>query len=347
MCKKNHSKLWLYFTGIVFATIFVVFILVMFLWIGLYRCGLIPISPSAHRAPFLLFSLGSLLLGCVIAICVGKLIIRPIQNMGNAFDELSRGNFQVKVPEDERLMEIREMAQRFNAMAYDLGHIETLRSDFVANVSHEFKTPIAAIEGYATLLQNPCITKEKHDHYVKIILDNTRRLSSMSGNILLLSKLENQETVMDKTEYRLDEQIRECILTLESKWDRKEIELDLNLPKISYYGSKPLLEQVWLNILDNAIRYTPAGGCIRVTLTHMANCVRIAIADNGCGMSEEVQRHIFEKFYQGDPSRKSDGNGLGLALVNRIIVLCKGDIQVRSAPGEGSEFMITLPNRLP
>lgn len=347
MCKKNHSKLWLYFTGIVFATIFVVFILVMFLWIGLYRCGLIPISPGAHRAPFLLFSLGSLLLGCVIAIYVGKLIIRPIQNMGDAFDELSRGNFLVKVPEDEKLMEIREMAQRFNAMAYDLGHIETLRSDFVANVSHEFKTPIAAIEGYATLLQNPNITKEKHDHYVKIILDNTRRLSSMSGNILLLSKLENQETVMDKTEYRLDEQIRECILTLERKWDKKEIELDLNLPKISYYGSKPLLEQVWLNILDNAIRHTPARGCIRVTLVQGNASVRVSIADNGCGMSEAVQRHIFEKFYQGDPSRKSDGNGLGLALVNRIIVLCKGDIQVHSAMGKGSEFMITLPNRLP
>lgn len=169
----------------------------------------------------------------------------------------------------------------------------------------------------------------------------------MSGNILLLSKLKNQETLMDKTEYRLDEQIRECILTLESKWDRKEIALDLNLPKISYYGSKPLLEQVWLNILDNAIRHTPVRGCIRVTLVPGNASVRVSIADNGCGMSEEVQRHIFEKFYQGDPSRKSDGNGLGLALVNRIIVLCKGDIQVHSAMGKGSEFVITLPNRLP
>ncbi len=347
MTKKSHSKLWLYFTGIVFATIFAVFLLVTLLWFGLYHWGLISIDPGTHRVPLLLFSLGSLLLGSVIAVCIGKLIIRPIQNMENAFDELSKGNFQIRVAEDEKIMEIREMAQRFNAMAYDLGHIETLRSDFVANVSHEFKTPIAAIKGYATLLQNPSLTKEKHNHYVKIILDNTRRLSSMSGNILLLSKLENQQTLPDQRSYRLDEQIRECILTLESKWVKKEIELDLNLPNTCYYGSKSLLEQVWLNILDNAIRHTPAGGCIRVALSQANDSAQIAIGDNGCGMSDEIQRHIFEKFYQGDPSRKSDGNGLGLALVKRIIDLCKGTIFVTSSPGNGSEFVVTLPIRLP
>lgn len=217
LSKKPHSKLWLQFAGLVFATIFVVFIVVTLLWFMLFELNIIEVDPRNRHIPIVVFALGSLLLGTVIAVYVGKLIVRPVQNIGNAFAELSKGNFDIKVPENERIMEIREMAQRFNAMTYDLSHIETLRSDFVANVSHEFKTPIAAIEGYATLLQNHNLSPEKHDRYVEKILENSRRLTNLSGNILMLSKLENQEMVLGKTEYRLDEQIRKCILlSLES-----------------------------------------------------------------------------------------------------------------------------------
>ncbi len=305
--------------------------------------GLITISIPERHAPVLVFALGSLLIGIVIALYVGKLIVRPVQNMGNAFDELSKGNFDVKVPEDERIMEIREMAQRFNAMTYDLSHIETLRSDFVANVSHEFKTPIASIEGYATLLQNRNLSDEKHDHYVNKILENSKRLTDMSGNILMLSKLENQETVPDKSEYRLDEQIRKCILTLESKWAEKNIDFDMDLPRITYYGSESLLEQVWLNIIDNAIKHSPHSASIKINITQSNETVDVSISDNGDGMSEEVIKHIFEKFYQGDTSRKSEGNGLGLALVKRIVDLCKGSIKVKSELGKGTEFTVKLP----
>lgn len=343
MNKKPHSKLWLYFTGIVFATIFLVFTLITLVWIGLFELNLIYDDPRTRHIPIIVFALGSALLGAVITLYVGKIIIRPIQNISNAFEELSKGNFQVRVSEDEKVMEIREMAERFNTMVYDLSHIETLRTDFVANVSHEFKTPIAAIEGYAMLLQNQNLSKEKYDRYVEKILDNSRRLTSLSGNILLLSKLENQETILDKTEYRLDEQIRKCILMLENKWASKQIEFDMELPRQFYYGSEPLLDQVWSNIIDNAIKHSSENGRIRISVETKSEMLRVAITDEGTGMTEEVQKHIFEKFYQGDSSRKSEGNGLGLALVKRIITLCKGEIFVESALGVGTTFVIMLP----
>lgn len=343
MSKKPHSKLWLYFTGIIFATIFAILVLITIFWIALFELNLIQIDPRVKHIPILMLLLGSILLGTITALFVGKIIINPIQNMSNAFDELSKGNFSVRIPTDERVEEIREMAQRFNAMVYDLSHIETLRSDFVANVSHEFKTPIAAIEGYATLLQNPHLTQEKHDHYVGIILDNARRLSSLSSNILTLSKLENQEMIVDNKEFRLDEQIRKSILLLEGKWSAKNIEFDMDLPKQMYYGSEALLAQVWSNILDNAIKHSPADSVIRVNMQTGDKQITVSITDYGNGMTEEIQKHIFEKFYQGDNSHKADGNGLGLALVKRIVELCRGTIIVRSAPEQGSTFSVTLP----
>ncbi len=342
MNRRKHSRLWLYFAGIVFITVSVVFLLISLLWAVIYRLGYLTVEP--HRAPLVLLAMGSLLLGGIIAVCVGKLIIRPIQSMGDAFDALSRGNFDVKVSEREKIDEIRDMARRFNAMTYDLSHIETLRSDFVANVSHEFKTPIAAIEGYATLLQNHRLSPDKHDRYVEKILENSRRLSRMSGNILLLSKLENQETVPDQAEYRLDEQIRQCVLALEPKWTEKKIELDIDLEKATYYGSRGLLEQVWLNLLDNAIKHSAEGGVISIRLHVRDGVLSVSVTDHGDGMTEEVQKHVFEKFYQGDSSRKSEGNGLGLALVKRIVDLCRGSVHVHSVPGQGAVFVVRLPD---
>lgn len=342
MNKKRKSRLWLYFTGVILATLCSSMVLAILVWRVLFRIGLARLDPFGKHVPVLPFLLASLLLGAVIAVFVGKLFIRPIQDFIGAFDELSQGNFAVKVLENEKIAEIREMARRFNAMTYDLSHIETLRSDFVANVSYEFKTPIASIEGYATLLQDPELSSEKHGRYVEKILENSRRLSGLSSNILALSKLENQETVMDKREFRLDEQIRKSILLLESKWAEKGIEFDMELPKLMFYGSELLLSRVWANLLDNAIKYSPQNGIIRVTLQRCGQAVSLSITDQGPGMTEEVQRHIFEKFYQGDPSRRAEGNGLGLALVKRIVELCRGSIELQSAPGEGATFVVML-----
>lgn len=343
MSKKPHSKLWLYFTGIIFGTIFAVFLLITAMGFTLFQLNLIQIDPDVRHIPIFMLLLGSILLGTIIALFVGKILIRPIQNMSSAFDELSEGNFSVKIPADGKIAEIREMAQHFNAMTYDLSHMETLRSDFVANVSHEFKTPLAAIEGYATLLQNPNLSQEKHNHYVEIILDNSHRLSNLSSNILILSKLENQEMIVDNREFRLDEQIRRAILLLEGKWAAKNIEFDMDLPRQMYFGSESLLAQVWSNILDNAIKHSPSGSVIHVNIQALDHRITVSISDHGEGMTPEVQKHIFEKFYQGDNSRKAEGNGLGLALVKRIVELCRGDIIVRSAPGQGAAFFVSLP----
>lgn len=343
MNKKHHSRLWLYFSCIVFATGIAVFIIVSLIWLLLFELELIPIDPHTRRAPIFLFLLGSMLLGTAVALFVGKLIIRPIQNISSAFDELSRGNFGVKVPENERIEEIREMAQHFNSMTYDLAHIETLRTDFVANVSHEFKTPIASIEGYAALLQDSRLTPEKHSRYVEKILDNSRRLSELCSSVLMLSKLENRETVPDKKEYRIDEQIRQSILMLESKWSAKNIEFDLELPKQVYYGSEQLIGQIWSNLIDNAVKHSPEGGIIEIKMHKENELLQISVTDHGEGMTEETQKHIFEKFYQADTSRSSEGSGLGLALVKRILDLCGGSADVKSVPDEGAEFIITLP----
>lgn len=341
--RKTHSRLWLYFTGIIFASIFLIFTAISVILFILYQLDLIQLAPMVRHVPVVMFLIGSVLLGTILALFVGKLMIRPIQTMRDAFDELSKGNFSVRIPTDEKLKEIREMAEHFNAMTYDLSHIETLRNDFVASVSHEFKTPIAAIEGYATLLQNPALTQEKYDHYVHIILDNSRRLSSLSANILTLSKLENQQMILDKKEFRLDEQLRRSVLILEGKWADKNIEFDMELPKQLYYGSETLLSQVWINLLDNAIKHSPVGGVIHIGIQNTENAIIISISDHGDGMTPEMQKHIFEKFYQGDNSRQAEGNGLGLALVKRIVDLCQGSVTVKSVPGEGAEFSVWLP----
>lgn len=346
MNRKPHSKLWLYFAGVVFVTVCAVFLLVTTLWLVMFRFNIIAVDPRERHAPIILFALGSLLIGTVIALYVGKTIVRPVQNIEKAFDELSKGNFDVRVPEKGKIREIREMARHFNSMAYELSHIETLRNDFVADVSHEFKTPIAAIEGYAMLLQNDKLPREKQERYVDIILDNSHRLSTLAGNILMLSKLENRETIPDMTEYRLDEQIRQCVLMLENKWVSKQIKFDIELPKKMYYGSRSFSEQVWENILDNAVKYSHIGGCIRIKMFNVNGKIYVSIADDGIGMTDEVKKHIFEKFYQGDPSRKSDGNGLGLAMVKRIIDLFEGNIKVNSEFGKGSEFVVELPDNV-
>lgn len=342
MNKKGHFKLWRYFSGIVFVAGFTIFTIVTLVWLLLFELKIIETDLYLKRVPILLVLVFGTLLGGCITFFVRKNIIRPIQNMSDAFEELSKGNFDVKIPEDERIDEIREIIQHFNRMTYDLSHIETLRNDFVADVSHEFKTPIASIEGYATLLQDERLTPERRSRYVEKILDNSRKLSGLCSSILMLSKLENQELVPNKREYRLDEQIRKAVLMLENRWNAKNIEFDIELEKQVYFGSEELIAQVWSNIIDNAIRYSPIGGVIGIRMSKEADNVSVTITDHGEGMSEEVQKHIFDKFYQADPSRKTDGSGLGLSLVKRILDLCGGKITVESAVGKGAAFTVFL-----
>lgn len=345
MRKNKHSHLWLSFTVLVFGIITLICFFMLILWIILYKFGMITGDPRTHRLPVLFMIFGSLLIGSAIAVYVGKKFIQPIQNISNAFDVLSKGDFSVSVSENDSIPEIREMGKRFNAMVHDLSHVEALRTDFIESVSHEFKTPITSIEGYATLLQNSHLSPEKHNHYVEIIIENSRRLSNLSSNILMLSKLENQEIIPDKSKYRIDEQIRKAILMLEKKWTEKNIDFDMELPFQLYCGNEQLLERVWSNIIDNAIKYSAQDSTIYISMKSEKEIIEVSITDHGIGMTNDVQEHIFEKFYQGDSSRKSEGNGLGLPLVKRIVELCQGTIMVKSILGEGTTFTVVLPNK--
>lgn len=343
MTKKKYSRLLIHHALIIFITTTITCILVIVSWILLCKFHLIPYYMSNRHVPILMFLIGSLLVSSMIAFFSGNHIILPIQNFCNAFDKLSRGDFSVRMSCHQKIPEIQEMAEKFNAAVFDLSHIETLRDDFVVNVSHEFKTPLAAIEGYAVLLQDETQDPEIRRKYITKILENSRQLSTLSSNILALSKLENQEMRLHMEEYRLDKQIRKNILLLESKWDEKNIQFDIELPNIMFLGNEQLLNQVWYNILDNAIKHSPNHGIIHVSLISDRQSVVVSIRDHGEGIPLEIQKHIFEKFYQGDSSRKSDGNGLGLALAKRVVDLYKGTIQVKSSVGDGAEFIVSLP----
>ncbi|WP_049827436.1 sensor histidine kinase [Paenibacillus maysiensis] len=284
----------------------------------------------------------SLVIGTAITSLVGKQILTPMMKLNYASKEIANGNFHVKMNADTQIKEIEEIFTSFNQMVAELKNIEMMRNDFVANISHEFKTPLTAIEGYATLLQDNELEDDERLQYIQTILDSTKQLSTLSSNILRLSKLENQDKVTDKTLYRLDEQIRQVLLYFEKTWLDKELELILDLPKTMFYQNENLLMQVWINLLSNAIKFTPPLGSIQVILIKRETEIIVSIKDSGIGMTQQVKKHIFEKFYQGDRSRSKEGNGLGLALVYRIVCLCNGKIQVNSEPDKGSEFIVTF-----
>ena len=227
-------------------------------------------------------------------------------------------------------------------MVQELGSIEALRNDFAANISHEFRTPLAAIEGYTTLLQDHSLSDQERDEYTHIIIDSVRQLSSLSENILSMSRLEKQEIVTNKTTYSLDEQIRQAVLLLEPLWSEKKMELDIDLESALYYGNCDMMMQVWLNLLHNAIQYTPAEGTISVFLKKTKHSLLITVADTGIGMDEATLSHIFDKFFRKDKD-SSPGNGLGLPMVKRILQLNQGSVTVESTPGSGSSFVVTLP----
>ena len=323
--------------------------------LALFACMFVSISMMTAFLRFRLISWsqpGILMAGCVISgISIGVLLARaltnkvlaPILEISEVTKQVAKGDFHVELKRRSRAKEINEMARNFQLMAQELSGIETFRTDFISNVSHEFKTPLSAVEGYAVLLQDPAMPQEKRAVYLDKILRNTRRLSNLTSNILQLSCLENQEIMPQTERFALDEQIRQSILLFEESWSRKNLDLDISLDSVDYVGAPDLLAQVWQNLIGNAIKFTPRGGSVHVSLRQKGNLLQVQISDSGVGMSREIQAHIFEKFYQGDPSHSQAGNGLGLTLVKRIVELHRGSVQVSSREGEGSVFVVTLP----
>ncbi|MBO4988870.1 MAG: HAMP domain-containing histidine kinase [Clostridia bacterium] len=307
----------------------------------LHQGGFIDVETLFSPLSLAFFTLGKLALDALCAYLIGKKLLAPFDVLNQSLQSVSSGSFSTKIEAKTKIPPIDEMYENFNRMAEELQNTEILRSDFVANVSHEFKTPLTAIEGYAMLLQRENIPKEKQEEYLKKIIDNAKNLSVLTGSILRLSKLE-QKAILKKTTFSLDEQIREVIVCLETEWEKKEIEFRLDLPSVSYTGDKELLFEVWYNLLSNAIKFSGPNGTIGVTLEEK-DTLQVTVSDEGIGMDEETQKRIFEKFYQGDKAHSQAGNGLGLAIVKKIISLSGGTIEVSSAPNKGSTFTVRLP----
>ncbi len=259
-----------------------------------------------------------------------------------AFDKVAHGEFgyQLEVPKKGQF---KSLFENFNKMSAELKSIQTLKDEFIHDFSHEFKTPIASINGFANLLLEGGLSEEEQRQYLKIIADESARLSTLSENTLMLNRLENQQIIGEVKPFRLDLQIKECVILLEREWSAKDIALSSDLFEAEIEGNASLLQQVWINLLNNAIKFTPEGGEINVSMSAEDNFICVSVRDNGIGMSAEVASHIFEKYYQGDSSHATRGNGLGLSIVRRIVTLSGGDVRVESKEGEGSAFIVKLP----
>lgn len=271
----------------------------------------------------------------------------PLHKLAEATEQVANGDFSVYVPTihtSDRLDYLDVMILDFNKMVEELGSVETLKTDFVSNVSHEMKTPIAIIKNYAELLQTGKGTEEDRLEYARNIEEAAGRLSSLISNILRLNKLEHQQIDPEIESYDLCGQLEACILNYEEMWDEKDLDLEVDLEeKTVVDADKSLMELVWNNLLSNAIKFTEPGGRVAVRQTFSDGYAVVEVTDTGCGMSRESIRHIFDKFYQGDTSHSQEGNGLGLALVRRILVLMNGEISVVSEAGSGSTFTVRIP----
>lgn len=271
---------------------------------------------------------------------------RPVEKITQAANKMIDGDFSVRIDPVGKIAAyegFNEIIDCLNKMAQELSSVETLRTDFIANVSHEMKTPLAVMQNYSTLLQAPDLTEEKRLEYAKGVADASRRLSEMMTNILKLNRLENQQIFPEVTEFDLGEQLCACLLQFENTWEQKVIEIETDIAEdVRVAADGELLSLVWNNLLSNAFKFTSPGGKVSLRLTATQSHATVQISDTGCGMTPEVGAHIFEKFYQADGSRATQGNGLGLALVKRVVDILQAQIRVESTPGVGSTFTVTI-----
>lgn len=346
MKKKIHSQLWIYFACIIFGMLLLTACLLSLVGAFLFYFNVI----GAHQDRPLFFLIFFLYVTVIVAtgvsILVARKILRPITNLSEKMGQVAKGDFSIQVPEGYKITELEQLSHDFNSMVRELNSIETLRSDFIANVSHEFKTPLATIRGYVQLIQNPNLAEEERQEYIQRILDGTTQLSHLTENILKISKIESQGVILEQEPFRLDEQIRNVILFLEPEWNALNIDWEIELPKVTCVANEEIIYQVWLNLLENAIKYSTTDAQISVKLLENQNEILVQIEDNGVGMSPEIQKHMFDKFYQGDTAHKAKGNGLGLALVKQIIDLYHGKISVESLENRGTLMQVWLPKQV-
>lgn len=279
-------------------------------------------------------------LGTLLIVLAVTMVTKPIKDISAASKEVAAGNFDIKVNVRGK-HEIADLSRNFNLMVKELSSNEYLHKNFVSDVSHEFKTPITSLIGYAKLIKNNDLTEKQRDEYADIIISESLRLSNLSTNLLKLSELENEVIRHKKEQFSLSEQIRGTIVLLQNQWENKHLELDIDMDEVLFYGDKDLLYQVWVNIISNAITYSNDGGILKILLKY-DDKIRVSIIDNGIGMSKEDLDKIFTRFYKADKSRSNSGTGLGLSIARKIIEINGGTITAESEPGKGSRFEIIL-----
>lgn len=291
-------------------------------------------------------------LGVIVPMCIvlfpininlSRLIYRNITALTQGIEEIGEGKFETRLDVSKGGL-FSHAYESFNKTAEELSNVTKLKNDFINNYSHEFKTPISSISGFSKLLlERDDLTQEERNSYLKIINVEATRLADMANSTIMLSKLNNQQIVTDKTEYSLDEQIRMCIIILTQEWSKKNIEIESELETVSYNGNADMMSRLWLNLIGNAIKYTPENGEIQITLKKKNGSVTVEISDTGIGMNEETAARIFDQYYQGNTAHSEAGLGLGLPICKRITELCNGEISVKSILNEGSTFRVVLP----
>ena len=289
----------------------------------------------------------SLIIGGVISFFASRIPLRPVNKIINKMNRLAAGDFETRLNDETAMFSnpaIKEFAECFNKMAEELENTELLRNDFINNFSHEFKTPIVSITGLANLLESGNLTEEQRVQYARAIREESMRLSSMASNILNLSKIENQTILTDVTEFNVSEQIRSAVLLLEEKWNAKNIELQIELEEYVIEANEELLKQVWINLMDNAVKFAPDEGMVALSIDDKGDALCIIVSNTGCDIPYDKQEKIFNKFYQADESHATQGNGIGLAIVKGIVELHNGKVSVNSGNGI-TTFTVLLPKK--
>lgn len=299
------------------------------------------IPSISNWAIWLIFILASVVMGTIVTALISRFVTRPVNTVAQAMSMLAAGEFGTRI-ELNKSEESQKLANGFNKLAEELQSIQMLRSDFINEFAHEFKTPIVSIKGFAELLSKENITEEQRKEYISVILEEAERLSVLSSNALNLSKVENQNILTDVTRYNVSEQIRSCLLLLEKKWMEKRLELNLDFDEYSIKANEEMLKQVWINLIENAIKFSKNGGTLDVTVELEENKLKVCVKNQGVELKEEDKQRVFEKFYRADNTHSVEGNGVGLAIVKRIIDLHNGNILADS--GNGSTwFTVYLP----
>lgn len=347
--RRGRMTLTLILSGCVFLVILVTVLLIGIALVIADQTGLLGrwMEHASLLRFFLIIAAMSLVCGTLIALFLGSVPLRSMNKMTEGLHRLASGDYKAHIEPKGLLCVIapvRDMVESFNATAAELEGTEMLRSDFINNFSHEFKTPIVSIAGFAGLLKQGNLSREEQLEYLDIIESESRRLAQMATNVLNMTKVENQTILTDVTTFNLSEQLRTCVLLLERKWETKNLEMNLELEEHMISGNQELLKHVWVNLLDNAIKFSPKGQTVEISAAEEEGRIAVSICNTGSFIPKEQREAIFRKFYQADRSHNTEGNGIGLAVVKRVVELHGGTVAVESNPAF-TKFTVVLPKK--